>query len=141
MSKRQWHQTISGTSLQRIRKREELTRRQAAAELTKLLRRDVTTSDIDVWEQGQEPSQVALGALMEAYHMADDDFAALYPITEAEDARRNERADRKLEMLRRQRAVDDSGWQPVQFRDRPAEERDAEPDDGADPRRQPGGAP
>jgi hypothetical protein len=148
MSKRQWHQTISGVSLQKIRKREELTRQQAAKALSTLLRRDVSTRDIDTWEQGQEPSQVALGALMEAYHMGDDDYAALYPITEAEEARRQDRDQRKTEIESRQRAVDRDGWQPVQFRGAQIEKAD---DDWADStrqqreeeaarRRQPGGA-
>jgi DNA-binding transcriptional regulator YiaG len=113
--RRQWDSTISGASLEKMRKREELSRREVAEQLSELMGRPVGVGDVRAWEQGEEPSQLVLGYLMDVVKAKPGDELALYPPTDAELDRRRDYDERKAALERRVEATD-KDWQPVRFR-------------------------
>jgi transcriptional regulator with XRE-family HTH domain len=113
--RRQWDPTISGASLQRLREREELSRREVAEHLSEQLGRPVAVQHIREMEEGAEPSQEVFGYLMDLLKLQPGDELKLYPPTEAELDRQRQRAEDKAAFERRVEATD-KDWQPVRFR-------------------------
>jgi transcriptional regulator with XRE-family HTH domain len=113
--RRQWNPTISGVQLQKLREREELSRREVADHLSRQLGRPVAVQHVREMEEGAEPSQEVFGHLLDLYKVAGVDTEALYPPTDAELDRRRDYDERKAAFERRVEATD-KDWQPVRFR-------------------------
>lgn len=103
--RRQWNPTISGAQLQKLREREELSRREVAEQLSRKLGRPVAAQHVREMEEGTEPTQEVFGHLLELYKVAGVDSELLFPSTEAELDRRRDYDERRARLTERSPAA------------------------------------
>jgi transcriptional regulator with XRE-family HTH domain len=107
--KRQWHPTVSGVQMQKLRKRQKLELHEVADKL------GVHVRAIEAIEQGEEPQQWMIAQLDEIYRMDHLDWETVYPPTDAELDRRRDYDQRRAELSKQAASLDEQ-WQPVRFR-------------------------